>query len=130
MEKRCSDAAPSSLPPIRRRQCRYHGLPRHRVSKRNARPMKDRSQLAEPVLEQLADAVICTDRSGAIIRWNRASAALFAYSLDEAGQSLDLIIPEHLRPRQWSGFDTAATKGGTKLQKPPYSDACGSQKRA
>ena len=39
--------------------------------------MQDRSKLAEPVLEQLADAVICADRSGVIVRWNRASIALF-----------------------------------------------------
>jgi PAS domain S-box-containing protein len=62
--------------------------------------MQDRSKLAESVLEQLADAVICADRSGAIIRWNRASVALFGYSSDEAlGRSLDLIVPEHLRAR-------------------------------
>jgi signal transduction histidine kinase len=38
--------------------------------------MQDRSKLAEAVLDQLADAVICADRSGAIILWNRASEAL------------------------------------------------------
>src|SRR5215470_13925496 len=82
--------------------------------------MQDRSKLAEPVLDQLADAVICADRTGAIILWNRASAALFGYASDEAlGQSLDLIIPEHLRPYHWSGFDTAVTKGETKLQGRP-----------
>jgi PAS domain S-box-containing protein len=78
--------------------------------------MQDRSKLVELVLEQLADAVICADRSGVIVRWNRASTALFGYSSDEAlGQSLDLVIPEHLRARHWSGFDVAITKGGTKL---------------
>jgi PAS domain S-box-containing protein len=82
--------------------------------------MQGRSKLAESVLEQLADAVICADHSGAIIRWNRASVALFGYSSDEAlGRSLDLIIPEHLRARHWSGFDTAVTKGATKLQGRP-----------
>ena len=82
--------------------------------------MQDRYKLAEAVLEQLADAVICADRSGGIILWNRASAALFGYSSDEAlGQSPDPIIPEHLRPCHWSGFDTAVTKGSTKLQGRP-----------
>jgi PAS domain S-box-containing protein len=82
--------------------------------------MQDRSKLADAVLEQLADAVICADRSGAIIRWNRSSAALFGYSSEEAlGQSLDLIIPEHLRAHHWSGFDTAIAKGATKLQGRP-----------
>jgi PAS domain S-box-containing protein len=82
--------------------------------------MQDQFRLADTVLEQLADAIICADRSGAIIRWNRSSTALFGYSSEEAlGQSLDLIIPERLRARHWSGFDTAITSGGTKLQGRP-----------
>jgi PAS domain S-box-containing protein len=53
-----------------------------------------------------------SDRSGAVIRWNRASAALFGFSAEEMlGQSLDLIIPEHLRAAHWSGFNAAMTKG-------------------
>jgi PAS domain S-box-containing protein len=67
-----------------------------------------------------ADAVIYANRSDEIIRWNRASAALFAYSAEEAlGQSLDLIIPEHLRASHWRGFEAAMTKGATKLQGRP-----------
>ena len=59
--------------------------------------------------DQVADAVIYANRSGAIIRWNRASAALFGFSAEEAlGQSLDLIIPEHLRASHWRGFEAAA----------------------
>jgi PAS domain S-box-containing protein len=82
--------------------------------------MEDPSQLADRILDQIADAVIYADRSGAIIRWNRASAALFGYSADEAlGQSLDLIIPEHLRATHWGGFETAMTKGVMKLQGRP-----------
>jgi PAS domain S-box-containing protein len=58
--------------------------------------MEDRSQLADRILDQVADAVIYANRSGEIIRWNRASAVLFGYSAEEAlGQSLDLIIPPH-----------------------------------
>jgi hypothetical protein len=34
--------------------------------------MEEQSQLAERTLDQVADAVICTDHSGAIIRWNDA----------------------------------------------------------
>ncbi|GLR84134.1 hypothetical protein GCM10007857_08440 [Bradyrhizobium iriomotense] len=46
--------------------------------------------------------------------------ALFGYSSDDAlGRSLNLIIPEHLRDRHWSGFDTAVSTGGTKLQGRP-----------
>jgi PAS domain S-box-containing protein len=82
--------------------------------------MEDQSKLAEQALEQVADAVICTDRSGAIVRWNRASAALFGYSAEEAiGQSVELIIPEHLRAAHWSGFDAAMANGFTKLEGRP-----------
>src|SRR6266566_187772 len=79
--------------------------------------MEDRSELAERILDQIADAVIYANRSGAIIRWNRASSALFGYSPQEAlGQNLDLIIPEHLRASHWSGFNAAMIKGALKLQ--------------
>ena len=79
--------------------------------------MENPSKLAERILDQAADAVIATDRSGAITRWNRASTALFGFSAEEAlGQSVDMIIPEHLRAPHWSGFDAAMAKGATRLQ--------------
>lgn len=82
--------------------------------------MEDRSSLAERILDEVADAVIYADRSGAIIRWNRACAALFGFAAEEAlGQSLDLIIPEHLRASHWRGFEAAMTKGTMKLQGQP-----------
>ena len=57
------------------------------------------------ILDDVADALIYSDRSGTIRRWNRASTALFGFSADEAlGQNLDLIIPEHLRAAHWKGF--------------------------
>jgi len=75
------------------------------------------SELAERILDQVADAVIYADRTGAIIRWNRASTALFGYSAEEAlGQSVELIIPEHLRAAHWRGFDAAMATGTTKLK--------------
>jgi len=82
--------------------------------------MGGQSKLADAILDQVADAVICADRSGAVIRWNRACTALFGFSAEEAlGQSLDLIIPEHHRAAHWSGFDAAMTKGALKLQGRP-----------
>ena len=60
--------------------------------------MDDNANLAERIIEGVADAVIFADRAGTIRRFNPAAAALFGFSADEAlGQSLDLIIPEHLR---------------------------------
>jgi PAS domain S-box-containing protein len=78
------------------------------------------SNLADEILDQVADAIICADRTGAIIRWNRACTALFGFSAEEAlGQSLELIIPEHLRAAHWSGFDAAVSKGALKLEGRP-----------
>jgi PAS domain S-box-containing protein len=78
------------------------------------------SNLADEIIDQVADALICANQAGEIIRWNRACTALFGYSAQEAlGQSLDLIIPEHLRAAHWSGFDAAMTKGTLKLQGRP-----------
>jgi PAS domain S-box-containing protein len=77
-------------------------------------------ELAERIVEQVADAVICVNHLGAIIRWNPACTALFGYSAEEAlGQSVDLIIPEHLRAAHWSGFDAAMANGVTKLHGRP-----------
>ncbi|MET4799751.1 PAS domain S-box-containing protein [Bradyrhizobium sp. LB11.1] len=76
--------------------------------------------LSEMILDQLADAVIYANRSGEITRWNRASAAMFGFSSEEAlGRSLDLIIPEHLRAPHWRGFDAAMSTGAMKLQGRP-----------
>lgn len=82
--------------------------------------METNSELAERILDQAADALICVDRTGEIIRWNRACTALFGFSANEAlGSGLDLIIPEHLRAAHWSGFDAAMTRGTLKLQGRP-----------
>jgi PAS domain S-box-containing protein len=82
--------------------------------------MDHQSQLAERIVDQVADAIIYANRLGVIIRWNRASAALFGFSAEDAlGQSLDLIIPENLRTSHWRGFEAAITKGTMKLQGRP-----------
>jgi len=82
--------------------------------------VEDGSSLAESILEQIGDAVVYVDETGTIRRWNRAAAALFGFSAAEAlGQSLDRIIPEHLRAGHWRGFDAAMTTGVMKLQGRP-----------
>ena len=82
--------------------------------------MDEQSKLAERILEHVADAIIATDPSGAIIRWNYACSALYGYSAEEAlGQSVELIVPEHLRAAHWSGFDAAMKSGSLKLQGHP-----------
>ena len=78
--------------------------------------------LAERVVDQAGDAVIYADRSGIIRRWNRAAATLFGFAAEEAlGQSLDLVIPDHLRAPHWRGFEAAMASGALKLAGRPTS---------
>jgi PAS domain S-box-containing protein len=82
--------------------------------------MEDRSRIDEMILEHIADAIICADRTGAIIRWKPASTALFGYSQEDAiGAGLDLIIPEHLRAAHWRAFSAAMVDGAMKLKGRP-----------
>ena len=75
------------------------------------------SSLAGLILEQVADALIFADPRGNIVLWNAAAAALFGYSAAEAvGQSLNLVIPEHLQPAHWRGFEAAISSGVMRLQ--------------
>ena len=78
------------------------------------------SLLGDLILDQTADAIIYSDRQGMIERWNAAATAMFGYTAAEAlGQSLDLIIPEHLRAAHWRGFDAAMASGTTRLHGRP-----------
>lgn len=66
------------------------------------------------ILEQSADAIIYADREGKICLWNFAAERLFGFDAGQAvGQSLDLIIPEHLRARHWAGYHRAIASGQT-----------------
>lgn len=86
--------------------------------------MESLTQVTSPsgdaILEQMADALIYSGTDGTIQRWNRAAESLFGFSADEAiGQSLDLIIPEHLRAAHWRGFDAAVKSGVMRLNGRP-----------
>ncbi|MFA7504354.1 MAG: PAS domain-containing protein [Burkholderiaceae bacterium] len=66
----------------------------------------------EAILAQLPDAVVYSDREGKILLWNAAAEKLFGFSGAEAlGQSLDIMIPEHLRRAHWIGFERAIEAG-------------------
>lgn len=67
------------------------------------------------IVENASDAIILADREGVIRLWNSGAEAMFGYSAEEAlGQTLDLIIPERLRTRHWSGYDAAMARGTTR----------------
>lgn len=71
-------------------------------------PNSASADLAERILAQAADALIYARRDGRIERWNAAAQRVFGFSAAEAiGQSLDLIIPAHLRAGHWRGWDAA-----------------------
>ena len=78
--------------------------------------MNTATPLGELIIEQAAEAIVYANREGVIERWNAAAAAMFGFSAAEAiGQSLDLMIPEHLRQAHWRGFDAAMASGKTRL---------------
>jgi PAS domain S-box-containing protein len=68
----------------------------------------------QDLVECMSDALIFADMQGIIRIWNPGAECLFGYTAAEAvGQSLDLIIPEHLRKPHWEGFDRAISQGST-----------------
>lgn len=67
------------------------------------------------LVRALADAVVIADAEGTITFWNEAATRLFGFTPDEAlGRSLDLIIPERLRARHWTGYRRTMTTGNTR----------------
>ncbi|MEJ1964905.1 MAG: PAS domain S-box protein [Gammaproteobacteria bacterium] len=83
-------------------------------------PAADSSSLFRSILEQIADAVIYADSTGAIALWNEAASGMFGYRAAEAtGQSLNLIIPENLQGAHWRAFNAAMKAGTLTLQGRP-----------
>ena len=71
--------------------------------------------LFQRIVEDMAEAVIVSDRDGRIVFWNRAAEAMFGHSAAEAiGDSLDLIIPERFRARHWAGYRAVMSSGVTR----------------
>jgi PAS domain S-box-containing protein len=61
--------------------------------------------LAEGILSTRSDAIIAADKEGIIRFWNPGAERIFGHASDAAvGRSLDIIIPERLRKRHWSGY--------------------------
>jgi PAS domain S-box-containing protein len=72
-------------------------------------------RFARTLLREAPDAVIYADGKGRIRFWNAGAERIFGFSeADAAGKSLDIIIPENLRSRHWSGFDETMRTGKTR----------------
>lgn len=76
------------------------------------------------LLDAVADALVVSDKAGAIAFWNPAAERMFGYAPSEAlGRSLDIIIPERQRQRHWDGYHetmrTGVTRYGTTLLRVP-----------
>jgi PAS domain S-box-containing protein len=68
--------------------------------------------LVEALLATASDAIISTDHTGVINFWNPGATRIFGFTTDEAiGRSLDLIIPDDLRARHWTGFSRVMETG-------------------
>jgi PAS domain S-box-containing protein len=72
-------------------------------------------KLGEALLHSMSDALISSDSDGRITFWNPGAERIFGFSRSEAiGQSLDLIIPERLRERHWTGYTEVMRTGESR----------------
>jgi PAS domain S-box-containing protein len=74
----------------------------------------DRGLLGE-LVDGSPDAVIIVDRQGQISYWNAGAERIFGFTSEAAtGQSLDIIVPERLQERHWTGFNRAVETGTSR----------------
>ena len=67
------------------------------------------------LIAAVGDAVIAANAKGEIVLWNPGAERLFGHTEAEAlGQSLDIITPERLRQRHWTGYEKSMATGTTK----------------
>jgi PAS domain S-box-containing protein len=61
------------------------------------------------------DALIVVDGQGRICYWNGGAERIFGFSSDAAvGETLDIIVPERLQERHWTGFNQAVKTGTSR----------------
>ena len=70
---------------------------------------------ARKLVEGIPDAIVHADAQGLIQVWNHGAERIFGFTAAEAiGRSLDIIIPEGLRPRHWDGYRTTMATGQSR----------------
>jgi PAS domain S-box-containing protein len=85
------------------------------MGQRQITTMRSLHDLGDALLASASDAIIATDRGGVITFWNPGAERIFGFSSAGAvGQSLDLIIPENLRARHWTGFHRTMETGESR----------------
>src|SRR5437879_3628538 len=76
---------------------------------------RDPSRPARPLVETAPDAVVYADQDGIIRFWNRGATRIFGHeAADAVGHTLDIIIPEGLRARHWTGYRATMASGATR----------------
>ncbi len=78
-------------------------------------PIDPQAWLFQRIVQGMPEAVIFADQTGVIRLWNSGAETMFGYSAGEVvGQTLDLIIPDRLRPRHWDGYHKVMATGVTR----------------
>jgi PAS domain S-box-containing protein len=71
--------------------------------------------LAARIVEGSSDAILFTDCEGVIRLWSGGAERIFGWTAAEAvGKSMELIIPERLRPRHWENWGRVMETGITR----------------
>ena len=77
--------------------------------------MIDLDRFSRTLAREAPDAVIYADAKGVIGFWNKGAERIFGFSETEAlGKTLDIIIPESLRARHWTGYAATMQSGKTR----------------
>lgn len=75
----------------------------------------DIERFCRTLVNEMPDAVIYADGDGVIRFWNAGAGRIFGFTAAEAlGQSLDVIIPQGLRARHWTGFEATMRTGESR----------------
>lgn len=78
-------------------------------------PIDSEAWVSRRIVQEIPEAVIFADRTGVIRLWNSGAETMFGYSAGEVvGQTLDVIIPDRLRPRHWDGYHKVMATGVTR----------------